>query len=279
MTALRSILLHFDSSPRCAMRTALARALAVQHDAAVTALYATTPSVLEVPFAYAEGAGAVMPFLEQLDADRREQARRLFAHSATPGKLVMEWRVLGLERPIPGVVRHALCSDLLVLGQHDRHDTQSGGVPADFVASVLLASGKPALVVPCLGDFADVGKEVLIAWKPTREAARALTAAMPLLHGARRIHLAAEADTVLRGAGASEVEAYLRRHGVGAPIERHAEMPADAPGEGLLSLAADAGADLLVMGCYGHGRIRELILGGATRTVLGSMTLPVLMVH
>lgn len=118
MTTLRSILLHVDSSPRSAKRTALARALAVQHGAAVTALYATTPSVLELPFAYAEGAGAgaVMPFLEQLDADRREQARMLFARSATPGKLVMAWRALGLERPIPGVVRHALCSDLLMLG-------------------------------------------------------------------------------------------------------------------------------------------------------------------
>lgn len=261
------------------MRTALARALAVQHDAAVTALYATTPGVLEMPFAYAEGAGAFMPLLERLDADRREQARMLFARSATPGKLLTEWRMLGLERPVPGVVRHALCSDLLVLGQHNPHDTQAGGVPADFVASVLLASGKPALVVPCLGDFAEMGKEVLIAWKPTREAARALSASVPLLRGARRIHLTAEADANLSGAGAREVEAYVRRHGVEASLERHAAIPTGAPGEGLLSLAADVGADLLVMGCYGHGRVRELILGGATRTVLGSMTLPVLMVH
>lgn len=261
------------------MRTALAGALAARHGAIVTALYATTPSVLEMPFAYAEGAGAVMPFLEQLDAERREQARKLFARSATPGEPVMEWRALGLERPIPGVVRHALCSDLLVLGQHDRRDIQSGGVPADFVASVLLASGKPALVVPCLGDFAEVGEEVLIAWKPTREAARALTAAMPLLHSARRIHLTAEAEANAQGAGAGEVEAYLRRHGIAASIERHVPVPADAPGDGLLSLAAHVGADLLVMGCYGHGRVRELILGGATRTVLRSMTLPVLMVH
>jgi nucleotide-binding universal stress UspA family protein len=81
------------------------------------------------------------------------------------------------------------------------------------------------------------------------------------------------------GDQAGALEDYLRLHGVEAPIQRRAAVPSGEPGEGLLSLAADAGADLLVMGCYGHSRTRELVLGGATRTVLQSMTLPVLMAH
>lgn len=107
----------------------------------------------------------------------------------------------------------------------------------------------------------------------------ALAAALALLRGARRIDLTAEADAELPGAGAGEVEAYLRLHGVEAAVERHAGLPADAAGEGLLSLCVSVGADLLVMGCYGHGRVRELVLGGASRTVLASMTVPVLMAH
>ena len=80
-------------------------------------------------------------------------------------------------------------------------------------------------------------------------------------------------------AAADSLEGYLRLHGVAAPIQRHGAVASSSAGDGLLSLAADVGADLLVMGCYGHSRARELVLGGASRTVLKSMTLPVLMAH
>ncbi len=76
-----------------------------------------------------------------------------------------------------------------------------------------------------------------------------------------------------------ELRNYLDAHGIATKAERHAAAASEAPGESLLSLAADVGADLLVMGCYGHSRTRELVLGGASRTVLNSMTLPVLMAH
>jgi nucleotide-binding universal stress UspA family protein len=123
-----------------------------------------------------------------------------------------------------------------------------------------------------VGEFETLGRDVLVAWKPTPEAARAVQAALPLLHAARQVHVAAWGDDP------REIERLLLLHGIDARY--HREPAADAHvGELLLSRAADLSADLLVMGCYGHSRTRELVLGGASRRVLQSMTLPVLMCH
>lgn len=278
MHSLRSILLHLDASARSAERLLLARELASQLDSEITALYAAVPSYLDLPFALGDGPAGALPMLQQLDADRRSAARALFDRSNSTAMPTMHWRELEGELPIVGVVHQALVADLLVLGQYDGNDLQALGVPSDFVASVLIASGKPALVVPCAGRFETLGQRILIAWKPTREAARAVSSTIPLLQRAQHIHLSVEADP-RSAADVRDLEAWLRLHDVEAKIERHANVPSEAPGEGLLSLAADVGADLLVMGCYGHSRARELVLGGASRTVLRAMTLPVLMAH
>jgi nucleotide-binding universal stress UspA family protein len=279
MSALRSILLHLDASPRSAARLRLARELAVLYEARVTALYAVTPGLYDLPFAMAEGSAEMLTVLRQLDADRRRSARALFDRSGSSAAPSMPWRELDNEPLIPGVVRHAFYNDLLVLGQHDAEDTAALDIPADFIPSVLIGSGRPALVIPYADICTTLATTVLIAWKPTRESARAVTAALPYLQRARQIHLTCELGTGSGAGQARDIEAYLRSHDVQAPLRLHAPVLDDAPGEGLLSLAADTSADLLVMGCYGHSRARELVLGGASRTVLKSMTLPVLMAH
>jgi nucleotide-binding universal stress UspA family protein len=279
MSTLRSILLHIDASPRSVQRLALAHALAAQHEAHATALYASTPSALSLPFVMGQGAAEMLPTLQQLDIDYRDNIKALFdrAESATTSPFV--WSELREGPLIPSFARRALCADLLVLGQHDASDSLTVGIPSDFVASVLIASGRPALVIPYVDLGTTFGEEVLIAWKPTRECAHAVSAAIPFLQRAQRIHLtiAGDADTIADQA--RSLEDFVRLHGVKASIQRHAAVPSTEPGESLLSLAADVDADLLVMGCYGHSRTRELVLGGATRTVLQSMTLPVLMAH
>src|SRR5215471_6305021 len=143
-------------------------------------------------------------------------------------------------------------------------------------------SGRPILVVPYVGNFADLGRRVVIGWNASREAARAVNDAMPLLTSAETVTVLTidpregpRAHGELPGA---DISLHLARHGVKAEIER--TVSADLPvGEVLLSRVADLGADLLVMGAYGHSRARELLLGGATRSLLRSMTLPVLMSH
>lgn len=280
MSTLRSILLHIDASPRSIKRLALAHALAEQHEARVTALYASTPTALSLPFVMGQGAAEMLPMLQQLDIDYRDNAKALFDRAESTVAASFAWTELSEAPVIPGVVRRALCSDLLILGQHDAADPLTVGVPTDFVPSVVMASGRPALVLPYIDTSTTFARDVLVAWKPTRESAHAVSSAIPFLLRAQCVHLVAADDADTSAADqADALEDFLRLHGVKAPIQRHATVPAGAPGEGLLSLAADIGADLLVMGCYGHSRTRELVLGGATRTVLQSMTLPVLMAH
>jgi nucleotide-binding universal stress UspA family protein len=136
------------------------------------------------------------------------------------------------------------------------------------------------LFVPYTGRFRDIGKRVLVAWNASREAARAVSDALPILAQAQSVEVVAfDPDGADHGevAGA-DIALFLARHGVKASAARQSAPDIDV-GSQILSRVADSNADLLVMGGYGHSRLRELALGGATRTVLDSMTLPVLMAH
>ena len=129
---------------------------------------------------------------------------------------------------------------------------------------------------------ASVGENVLVAWDGGREAARAIGDALPLLERAKHIDIVAvdddgESDVGERLAGA-RLGAWLHAHGIAAGVS-HEEVRDIAIGEWLLDRVADLGSDLIVMGGYGHARMRELVLGGVTRTVLRSMPVPVLMAH
>jgi nucleotide-binding universal stress UspA family protein len=281
MHPIRSILVHIDGSPRSATRLALARRCAAEMDCELEAVLAVAPSLGDVPVAYGAGAEAAAMMLE-LDVDRRRRARETFRLEADRRGPPMRWTELDQEVTMNAVIERALYADLLVLGQYDPHDTQAWGVAADFVPSLMADSGRPALVLPYTGAFDEpadgLGREVLLAWKPSREAARAVTASLPWLRRARRIHVMRAGIDGESLESISDLEAHLRRHGVTAPLVTH-RAPERALGESLLSLAADTSADLLVMGCYGHTRLREWLLGGVSRTVLESMTLPVLMAH
>jgi nucleotide-binding universal stress UspA family protein len=176
--------------------------------------------------------------------------------------------------------QQALYADLLVMGQHDANDPQAREVPPDLVSSTLVTSGKPALVLPYATELPDRFDTVAIAWKPTREAARAVCGAMPLLQRAGQVVVLSwgEEEQFITGSPL-DLARFLSAHGVQARLQPQGPKETARIGEMLLSRACDVSADLLVMGCYGHSRGREWLLGGATRTVLESMTLPVLMAH
>lgn len=278
MSETTSILVHLDATPHAAVRVHAAAALARALGAQAFGLYAVRPVYAQYPYSLslsAEAAG----LLQQVEEDRLARARAAFDAAAAGAATPLEWATAEGDA-VRSVVRAALCHDLLVLGQQDVDDELRADVPPDFVPATIIGSGRPALVLPLVQRIdAPIGRTVLVAWKPSREAARALDAAMPLLRRARQVHVAMWSE-----AGASpqddraELEAHLRRHGVDAEI-RHEGGPTEDVGELLLSLGCDLDADLLVMGCYGHGRLREWVLGGASRTVLRAMTLPVLMAH
>lgn len=289
-------LVHIDGSPRSAERLALARRLAQVAGGRVLAMHAVTPVWTELPMS-ALGDGGAVVLLQQADEERQRAARRLFDAEASRPGAPLSWSdgpaAQGGGALMPAVSRlaaRALCSDVLVLGQQDRDDPLTWGVPSDLIPGVLTASGRPALVVPRVGHFDTVGRRILVAWKSSRESARALSSALPWLKTAQRVEIARWNEPGWRyGETAPDqpgmappsdawLRDWLQAHGVTAHITHEGDASADI-GELLLSRAADTDADLLVMGCYGHTRAREWLLGGATRSVLQSMTLPVWMAH
>ena len=272
---MKSIVVHVDASPRSAERLGYALRLARRHDAELTALYGVIPSMMVRPGFAADGMAAVASLMEELDRSLHRQARETFERIAAQGP--MKWAEADGEILQASLQRHALVSDLLVLGQFDRTDRRTGALPSDLVPSLIIESGRPALVVPHSGAFDEDVPCILLAWKRTRESARAATAALPWLRRAPRIVVAHQPEDEADDDCDALVH-WMRLHGVNGPVEPQRLVGIDA-GNGLLSLADDLSAGLLVMGCYGHGRAREWAFGGATRTVLESMTLPVLMAH
>jgi nucleotide-binding universal stress UspA family protein len=280
MNPIKSILMHMDDSPACAARLRAADTVARALDANVTALYAVLPAFMQYALAFSTG-GDVAPIIETLETERRARTRALFDATVGSGSAKRLARVEWAEcegEPVQSFAREALVADLLVLGQRLALGDDPTGVAPDFNEAVLIASGKPALVIPSIYKDEPIGNTVLVAWKPTRESAHALSAALPFLQRAKQVHLARWAEPGQSGPEGPDVVASLRRHGVNAQVHRDVAKSRDV-GELLLSRAADLSADLLVMGCYGHSRAREWALGGASRSVLNSMTVPVLMAH
>lgn len=278
-SSLKQILVHLDATRSAPLRLTAARELAQQHGAALAALYATVPVFLALPYA-PEMAPGVAATLVDIDDDRRAAARKVFDETMRAPGPIATWADTCEVTIVGAFAGQALHADLLVLGQRDGEDPAAAAVPPDFVESVLLASGRPALLVPSGGWSGSLGRTVVIAWKDTREAARAVAAALPLLQRADRVHVLGwdgEAPSAVRG-HRLDLDGYLRLHGVEVSWHRGGPEPEDL-GEILLSRAFDLGADLMVMGCYGHSRAREWVLGGTSRSVLRGMTLPVLMAH
>lgn len=269
MTTTPTILAHVDAGSHVGVRLQAARTLATQLGGAVTALYAVRPVYVELAFEVAS-AGLASQALLAYDDERRRAARA--AVDAAGGHI--EWQEVpeGSEYTF---IRQALYHDWLVLGQRDPAEREAGVLP-DFVQTVLTATGKPALIVPYIAQQAPRFDSVFVAWKESRESARALAAALPLLRAARQVDIGLAGD--MEPEHKALLKRWLEHHGV-QPRWQTVSSDAAHVGEMLLSTAADLSADLMVMGCYGHTRAREFVLGGATRTVLQSMTLPVLMVH
>ena len=278
----KDLLVVLDSEATARKRVAFAAALAERFSAHLIGLYPLPTPEAPRHFGYYDPA-LLDPFFTELRETSRSTAvkmREAFDHATGLRGLSAEWREIpeGLDAD-PAL--HARYADLVILGQLDPDRTETELI-RPRPEQVALASGRPVLIVPYAGHFDDVGRRVLVAWSATREAARAVSDAMPLLMSAELVTVLTidpsegpHAHGELPGA---DIALHLARHGVKAQIER--TVSAGLPvGEVLLSRAADLGVDLIAMGAYGHSRMREMLLGGATRSVLRSMTVPVLMSH
>jgi nucleotide-binding universal stress UspA family protein len=272
--AFHNITVMLDDSTQSEIRQACAMSLAKEHGAFLTGFCATgmlrTANVGPILGGSSEIDTYVAETVDRMDATFREQL--IFA------RLQGEFRVVG-DHPTEAVIRQARLSDLVVFGQIDPNHPPPAG--RRLLVNALLTSGRPILIVPYAGHFPTVGTNATIAWKDSREAARAVHDALPLLVKARSV-------TVLHAfvAGKKEpdeavtdgIVRFLSRHDIDAKVIRF-PMAEISVTDAMLSYAADIGADLLVAGGYGHSRLREFVLGGVTRELLQHMTVPVLMSH
>lgn len=277
--AFKTILVHMDDGKHCERRLAAAAALARVHAAHLVGV-----CVVARPYIPTYMAAEVSPELYEIQQKRaRESADAVaarFRQTADRAGIAAEWRAV--EGYAPAILtRHARYADLAVLGQFDPDEEQYEGL-AGLVEEVILAAGRPVLVIPYAGRFETLGERVLLAWNASREATRAANDALPILERARQVTVM-NVDPQRRPAEDGDVPGadlalHLARHGVKA--EASAAFGGDIDvGDVLLSRAADLSADLIVMGAYGRSRLRELVLGGASRHILGHMTVPVLMSH
>jgi len=274
----RTIVVHADRAANTEARIALAAALALREDAhLVGAAMTGMPRSMLAGRSY-EGSGVFLGDYLRRAEERVQQALEQF--SSIVDKLGVPSREArgSNDDEYAGLCLQARYADLVVLGQAAVAEGDEANLLPDLPDYVILNCGRPVLLVPRSGRFQTIGKRVLVAWNGSPEAAKAITAALPLLRGAEQVTLAVLGDNDLLGESpGADIALYLARHGVNVEVLRR-PAPTD-PGKALLSLAADFNVDLLVMGAYGHSRFRELMMGGATRTVLATATLPVLMAH
>ena len=273
----KTSLVHCDASQSVSHRLGVAVDLAQRFGARLVGLHVRQP--FETPV-FADGSFPMDDFFkaheEGVKADEAG-ATAAFAKAIKGKELAAEWRLADgyADGELPVQARY---SDLVVVGQAEPEPTAT---PSDLPETVALATGRPVLVVPHIGAKPP-GKTVLLCWNASREAARAAADALPFLKAAEKvIVLAVNPKASAAGHGAepgADAAAWLARHGVKVTIQRDVAPDADV-GAVILSRAADLGADLIVMGIYGHSRMREMVLGGASRTLLGSMTVPVFMSH
>ncbi len=275
----KTILVHCDGLPKVTQRLAVAVDLAQRHGAHLVGVNVQEPFTAPAMF---DGTAALDDLFAAYDAmskARVEASNLAFVKAAKGAQVSTEWRAESGFAATQLAV-HARYADLLVLGQSDPDAEDE--VSADLPETLALSSGRPVLVVPHIGAKAPVGKNIMLCWNASRESARAATDALPLLRGADKVTvLSVDPKPSDRGHGAepgADVATWLARHGVKVAVQRDVAADSDIGGV-ILSRAADHDVDLIVMGLYDHSRLREMVLGGASRTLLASMTVPVLMAH
>lgn len=214
----------------------------------------------------------------KLEQENAETIAATFERLTKGQTFTAEWRNVAATLPdfAGNLIDQALTADLIVAGQNDPDWNQSGQL--DFPERLILESGRPVLAIPYVGHYKSIGHTVVIAWKPGRESSRAVFNAIPLLQHAKIVHILqiAEKREALRPA--TDLAAALARHGVKAELQMSQAVD-QSVGNELLSRIADLGTDLLVMGAYGHSRMREYVFGGATRDVIKTMTVPTVFSH
>ncbi len=276
----RRISVHLDHGFDCKRRTELALGLARRHKAELVGIYASS-----APPQYYYGESVMMSrslnVMKEIQAQNRGAVQNAFLEAAAAADVPAVVRA-GESSPSATVALHGRASDMIIVSQYNRDDVEAAH-ETEFVEQTLLSAGRPVLVLPSSGSFPVVGERVMLCWDGSREAARALADAAPLLRAASHLVVL----TMDEGAATRNVEAipfedlvsYCVAQGMPAPDHVRRDIKGVGVGSTIINAAADHSADLIVMGAYGHSKFREWAMGGATASILKSMTVPIMFSH
>lgn len=276
--AYKTLLAHLSNEDVSSAVLQVATLLADRHSAHLVGLHIQPPLdlyVSELP----TPVDLTREYLER-QAQKEARLREAFETATQTQNYVSEWRSVDTmsHSILNSLVEQANTADLIVISQTegDNSDSRFRHLPEH----VLMACGRPLLVVPLGSDVESVAQRVLVAWDGRRESTRALFGALPLLRRASEVRLhrinQPHQDRHHLSGITEELANTLARHGV-APEIVHSDARGGEIADELTGFARDMDADLMVMGCYGHSPLREFVLGGTTRTMLARTSIPVLM--
>ena len=273
---IKAILVLADETPRFETTLASAVELCRKFGAHVDAIHFRPDPLTLLPVS---DDGVPLDLLEEIRksaaaaANERESATRaIFERLSKATAVPASWQVsTGEEIDVASAA--ARLRDLTVFG---RPDESTAPEWRRIVHAVLFGSGRPVLLLPRTPP-SSFGDHVAVAWNGSKESSRAVAESLPFLQQAKQVTVLS-AGALDPYASAAGLVAYLERHDIRA-VAREFESGHESIGKALLEQARQANADLMVMGGYSHSRLREVILGGATREIVDESDLPVLMAH
>ncbi len=269
---------HVDNGDVCGKRLHAASDLARQFDSHLTGVYVRRPFTMPI-YAEVPISDQVLKMYSDLVDEKENSGHALFEQITEKYGIATSWRTLE-GRVDTALGNEARYSDLLVLGQPDPDDEYERN--RGLADQLVLTAGRPCLIIPYIGAHRDFGKHPLIAWDGGREASRAIHDALPLLEHAERVSVLTsnpeKSNIDFGDLPGSVISHHLARHDIKVEV-KNLHVRDIHTSDAIMSHIADNDHDLLVMGAYGHSRIREVVLGGMTREVMAQMTVPVFMSH
>lgn len=278
--SFKTILVHVDESQRSSERVKIAAQLAEINASHVVGLAVTGVSRFIFEGSNINANDPNFTIHLALVRERAERAIAQFEETARHHLIASFEKQVASDEATGGLGLCARHSDLTIIGQTNRNEP-SPSVLSDFPEYMVMHAGKPVLVIPFDGEFSGTFQHPLVAWDGSREASRAVSDALPILKNAQCAHVVMinphnDFDSQSDNEGL-EITQFLNRHGVNSKIIIH--QTNESIGDALIHVASELQSDLLIMGAYGHSRLREMLMGGVSKTMFSKMRIPTLMSH
>lgn len=275
--SVKTILVHLANDDHHGVRLDVAVRMAKVHRAHIVALFITTPEGMP---AVSTGRGASAAYLEAARESARERAIALeeeFESACDKHNVKSTWVVEDGDH-LESLAYHAHAADIAILSRPSKAEHLEDHFRMRLAEQFTLISGCPVLLLPRIEEIPTFGKHIMVAWKANREALRAVRDSLPFLKEADKVTVLAVGPTAEDALSETELVSYLSRHEISAEPHNVAESE-EGVGHTILATAEALGCDMIVMGAYGHSRIREIIMGGVTRYIFGHTSMPVLLSH